>query len=456
MLKGRQEGPISEEDGRGDRSSATDANRTLQTANGDGAPGMDEEGVIKIGLLHSLSGTMAISETALVDAEELAIEEINAAGGVLGRQIVAVLEDGASDWPTFTEKTEKLIEVNNVAAVFGCWTSASRKAVLSLFEDKNHMLWYPLAYEGQECSKNVFYTGAVPNQQLEPAINWLLENEKENAFFLVGAEDDFFRAANDIIQAQLKVKGTGETTDEATDEGAGEGSTKATGLAGEVSVPFGRDVAKAIAQIKADLPEGGIIINTLHGDDNVSFFRQLKRDGLEPEQYPVMSVSMAEEEIRQIGPEFLTGHYATWNYFQTVESETNDAWVANFKSAYGEGRVTSDPMAAAYTAVYLWKQAVEAAGTTNISAVREAAYGQTFEAPGGTVTLQPNHHLTKPVRIGKIREDGLFEIVWTTEEPIPPTPWNQYVADTKGYACDWSDNSKGGKYQPPATEKAEP
>ncbi|MEL7520989.1 MAG: transporter substrate-binding protein, partial [Cyanobacteria bacterium J06553_1] len=207
---------------------------------------------------------------------------------------------------------------------------------------------------------------------------------------------------------------------------------------------------------KADLPEGGIIINTLHGDDNVSFFRQLKRDGLEPEQYPVMSVSMAEEEIRQIGPEFLTGHYATWNYFQTVESETNDAWVANFKSAYGEGRVTSDPMTAAYTAVYLWKQAVEAAGTTSISAVREAAYGQTFEAPGGTVTLQPNHHLTKPVRIGKIREDGLFEIVWTTEEPIPPTPWNQYVADTKGYACDWSDNSKGGKYQPPATEKAEP
>ncbi|MEL6814375.1 MAG: transporter substrate-binding protein, partial [Cyanobacteria bacterium J06598_3] len=297
-----------------------------------------------------------------------------------------------------------------------------------VFEKRDHMLWYPLAYEGQECSKNVFYTGAAPNQQIEPAVAWLLENEKEKAFFLIGADDVYPRTVSEIIQAQLKVKG-GE-------------------MAGESYVPFGGEVTKLIQAIKKAMPEGGVIFNSLNGDDNVAFFRGLQRAGMGADQYPVMCVNMAEAEIRQIGPEFLVGHYAAWHYFQTVDGEVNEAWVRAFKDGYGRDRVTDAPMAAAYTAVYLWKQAVEAAGTTEISAVRNAAYGQTFEAPGGAVTLRPNHHLSKTARIGKVLEDGLFEIVWTSEALIEPSPWNQYVTNTKGYQCDWSDAAKGGKYKP--------
>ena len=383
--------------------------------------------VIRVGILHSLSGTMAISETTVVDAEEMAIEEINANGGVLGRQIVAIKEDGASDWPTFAEKAEKLIDQDEVAVVFGCWTSASRKAVLPVFEEKQHMLWYPVQYEGQECSQNIFYTGAAPNQQIEPAVDWLLEN-KGTEFFLVGSDYVFPRTANNIIKEQLKAKG---------------GTT-----VGEDYLPLGNaEVTPIINKIKQALPNGGVIFNSLNGDSNVALFKQMKSAGMEPDKYPVMSVSIAEEEVRQIGPEFLTGHYAAWNYFQTVESPENEKWVNDFKAKYGEERVTNDPMEAAYIMVYLWAQAVEQAGTTDIPAVREAAYGQTFDAPEGTVTMQPNHHLSKTVRIGEVREDGLFEIVSSTDGPVEPVPWNQYVADTKGFACDWSDPEKGGQYK---------
>ncbi|MEL6602731.1 MAG: urea ABC transporter substrate-binding protein [Cyanobacteria bacterium J06614_10] len=383
--------------------------------------------VIKVGILHSLSGTMAISETTVVDAEELAIEEINAAGGVLGKQIVAVKEDGASDWPTFAEKAEKLIDQDGVAVVFGCWTSASRKAVLPVFEEKDHMLWYPVQYEGQECSKNIFYTGAAPNQQIEPAVDWLLEN-KGQEFFLVGSDYVFPRTANNIIKEQLKANG---------------GTT-----VGEDYLPLGNtEVTPIIEKIQQALPDGGVIFNSLNGDSNVAFFKQLKSAGMGPDKYPVMSVSIAEEEVRQIGPEFLEGHYAAWNYFQTVESPANEKWVADFKAKYGDDRVTNDPMEAAYIMVYLWAQAAEKAGSTDIAAVREAAYGQTFEAPEGLVTMQPNHHISKTVRIGEVREDGLFEIVSSTDGPLEPLPWNQYVPDTKGFACDWSDPAKGGKYK---------
>ncbi len=391
------------------------------------ATGGDSGDTIKVGILHSLSGTMAISETTVVDAEELAIEEINAAGGVLGKQIVAVKEDGASDWPTFAEKAEKLIDQDEVAVVFGCWTSASRKAVLPVFEEKDHMLWYPVQYEGQECSKNIFYTGAAPNQQIEPAVDWLLEN-RGTEFFLVGSDYVFPRTANNIIKEQLKANG---------------GTT-----VGEDYLPLGNtEVTPIIEKIQQALPDGGVIFNSLNGDSNVAFFKQLKSAGMGPDQYPVMSVSIAEEEVRQIGPEFLVGHYAAWNYFQTVESPENEKWVADFKAKYGEDRVTNDPMEAAYIMVYLWKQAVEQAGTTDIPAVREAAYGQTFAAPEGQVTMEPNHHISKTVRIGEIREDGLFEIVSSTDAPVDPVPWNQYVPDTKGFACDWSDAAKGGKYK---------
>lgn len=382
---------------------------------------------IKVGILHSLSGTMAISETTVVDAEKLAIKEINEAGGVLGKQIEAVVEDGASDWPTFAEKATKLIDQDNVVTVFGCWTSASRQAVLPVFESKNHMLWYPVQYEGQECSKNVFYTGAAPNQQIEPAVDWLLEN-KGNQFFLVGSDYVFPRTANTIIKEQLAAKG-GE-------------------VVGEDYLPLGNtEVTPIITKIKAALPDGGVIFNSLNGDSNVAFFKQMQGAGLTPDKYPVMSVSIAEEEVRQIGQEYLIGHYAAWNYFQTVDTPANQKFVEAFKAEYGEDRVTNDPMEAAYIMVYLWKQAVEDAGTTDLEAVRRAAIGQEFDAPHGLVTMQPNHHISKTVRIGQVRDDGLFDIVWSTEGPVDPLPWNQYVPETKGFGCDWSDPNKGGKYE---------
>ncbi len=403
---------------------------TASNTNNSDAPGAAGGGggdTIKVGILHSLSGTMAISETTVVDAEMLAIEEINAAGGVLGKQIEAIQEDGASDWPTFAEKAAKLIDQDKVATVFGCWTSASRKAVLPVFESKKHMLWYPVQYEGQECSNNVFYTGAAPNQQIEPAVDWLLEN-KGKEFFLVGSDYVFPRTANNIIKEQLKAKG-GK-------------------VVGEDYIPLGdTEVTAIITKIKAALPKGGVIFNSLNGDTNVAFFKQLQGAGLKPDKYPVMSVSVAEEEVRQIGPEYLKGHYASWNYYQTVDTPANKKFVEAFKAKYGDDRVTNDPMEAAYIMVYLWKQAVEKAGTTDLEPVRQAAIGQELDAPEGKVTMQPNHHISKTVRIGQVRDDGLFDIVWSTEGPLDPIPWNQYVAETKGYACDWTDPAKGGKYK---------
>lgn len=384
---------------------------------------------IKVGILHSLSGTMAISEKSVVDAEQLAIEEINAAGGVLGKKIEAIVEDGASDWPTFNEKAKKLIDQDKVATIFGCWTSASRKAVLPTFESKNHMLWYPVQYEGQECSKNIFYTGAAPNQQIEPSVEWLLKN-KGKEFFLVGSDYVFPRTANTIIKAQLAAKG-GKTV-------------------GEDYIPLGgTEVTPIISKIKQALPNGGVIYNSLNGDSNVAFFKQMQGAGMGPDKYPSMSVSIAEEEVKAIGVEYLKGHFAAWNYFQTVENPANEKFVAAFKKKYGDDRVVNDPMEAAYIMVYLWKQAVEKAGTfEDLEKVRAAAYGQVIDAPEGPgVTMQPNHHISKYVRIGEVRDDGLFNIVYATEKPVVPVPWNQFVTETKGFSCDWSDPAKGGKFK---------
>ncbi len=384
---------------------------------------------IKVGILHSLSGTMAISEKSVVDAEELAIEEINNAGGVLGKKIEAIKEDGASDWPTFNEKAKKLIDQDKVATVFGCWTSASRKSVLPVFESKNHMLWYPVQYEGQECSKNIFYTGAAPNQQIEPSVDWLLEQYKGKPFFLVGSDYVFPRTANTIIKAQLEAKG-GK-------------------VVGEDYIPLGgTEVTPIISKIKSAMPDGGVIYNTLNGDSNVAFFKQLQGAGMGPDKYPSMSVSIAEEEVKAIGVDYLKGHFAAWNYFQTVETPASKKFVEAFKKKYGDDRVVNDPMEAAYIMVYLWKQAVEKATTADdLEKVRMAAYGQTFDAPEGMITMNPNHHISKFVRIGKVRDDGLFEIAFETKEAVKPVPWNQYVADTKGYSCDWSDPAKGGKFK---------
>lgn len=383
---------------------------------------------IKVGILHSLSGTMAISEKSVVDAEQLAIEEINNAGGVLGKKIEAVVEDGASDWPTFAEKARKLIDQDKVVSVFGCWTSASRKAVLPVFEEKKHMLWYPVQYEGQECSNNIFYTGAAPNQQIEPSVDWLLEN-KGKEFFLVGSDYVFPRTANTIIKAQLEAKG-GK-------------------VVGEDYLPLGNtEVTPIITKIRQALPNGGVIYNTLNGDSNVAFFKQLQGAGLTPDKYPSVSVSIAEEEVKAIGVEYLKGHFAAWNYFQTVDTPANQKFVQAFKAKYGQDRVTNDPMEAAYIAVYMWKDAVEKAGKADdLEAVRKASYGLEFEAPEGKVKMNPNHHLSKWVRIGEVRDDGLFGIVQSTNSAVDPIPWNQFVAETKGFACDWSDLNKGGKFK---------
>ncbi|XFA71992.1 urea ABC transporter substrate-binding protein [Thermosynechococcaceae cyanobacterium Okahandja] len=389
------------------------------TETGDGGTTAGGGETIKVGILHSLSGTMAISEKSVVDATQLAIDEINSAGGVLGKQIEPILEDGASDWPTFAEKATKLIDQDQVVVVFGCWTSASRKAVLPVFEAKNHMLWYPVQYEGQECSKNIFYTGAAPNQQIEPAVDWLLEN-KGNKFFLVGSDYVFPRTANTIIKAQLAAKG-GETV-------------------GEDYLPLGNtEVTPIITKIRSALPDGGVIFNTLNGDSNVAFFKQLQGAGLTPDKYPTMSVSIAEEEVQAIGVEYLKGHYAAWNYFMTVDTPKNTSFVEAFKAKFGENRVTNDPMESAYIAVNLWKQAVEQAGTADdLEKVRQAAIGQAFDAPQGLVKMFPNHHISQTVRIGEVGDDGLFKIIYSTPQPVDPLPWNQFVAETKGFTCDWT------------------
>lgn len=407
-----------------DASAESPATSTAASGSGD---------TIKVGVLHSLSGTMAISEKSVVDSTMLAIDQINQSGGVLGKQIEVIQEDGASDWPTFAEKARKLIDEDQVVVVFGCWTSASRKAVLPVFEEKNHMLFYPVQYEGQECSKNIFYTGAAPNQQIEPSVDWLLEN-KGKEFYLVGSDYVFPRTANTIIKAQLDAKG---------------GTT-----VGEDYLPLGNtEVAPIIAKIRSALPNGGVIYNTLNGDSNVAFFKQLKGAGLTPDKYPVMSVSIAEEEVKAIGTDFLNGQYAAWNYFMTVESPANTAYVDAFKAKFGDSRVTNDPMEAGYISVNLWKQAVEKAGTegtpADLEKVRAAVIGQEFDAPGGKVKMAPNHHISKTVRIGEVRDDGLFEIVYETPAPVDPIPWNQFVAETKGFACDWTrtDVDTPGKFK---------
>ena len=289
------------------------------------------------------------------------------------------------------------------------------------------MLWYPVQYEGQECSHNIFYTGAAPNQQIEPAVDWLIKN-KGKQFFLVGSDYVFPRTANTIIKAQLEAKG-GETV-------------------GEDYLPLGKaEVTPIITKIKQTLPKGGVIFNTLNGDSNVAFFKQLQGAGLRVDKYPTMSVSIAEEEVKAIGVDYLKGHYAAWNYFMTVDTPENKKFVQAFKKEYGNDRVTNDPMEAAYIGVYLWKQAVEKADSVEIGKVRAAAYGQIFNAPEGKVTMQPNHHLSKIVRIGEVRDDGLFKIVYATPGPVDPIPWNQFVKETKGFGCDWSDPTKGGKYK---------
>lgn len=369
---------------------------------GTGTAATDSSDTIKVGILHSLSGTMAISETSVRDAELLAIKEINEAGGVLGKQIETVIEDGASDPATFQEKAQKLLQNDKVATVFGCWTSASRKAVLPVFEADNGLLWYPVQYEGLESSPNIFYIGAAPNQQIVPAVEYMTENYGKK-IFLLGSDYVFPRTANSIIKQQAEALGAE--------------------IVGEEYTPMGHtDYTTVINKIKQVQPD--YVFNTLNGDSNVAFFKQLKDAGISSDDIQTCSVSIAEEEIKGIGADYMAGHLVSWNYYQTTDTSENEKFVAAYKAEYGEDRVTDDPIEAGYDAVYLWKAAVEKAGSIDVDAVKEAAGGVTFQAPEGLMTIDgDNQHVYKPVRIGQINESGLIDEIWSTDEPVKPDPY---------------------------------
>ena len=382
-------------------SSAGTSSGGSESTGGAAASGDD---TVKVGLLHSLTGSMAISEKAVRDAEVLAIEEINAAGGVLGKQIVYVEEDGASEPSTFATKAEKLVDSEKVKTVFGCWTSSSRKAVKPVFEDYNSLLWYPVQYEGMEQSPNIVYTGAAPNQQIVPAIEYLIEKGYKK-FFLLGSDYVFPRTANMIITAQVNAAGCEVVGEEYADMDQ-------------------TDFAAIIGKIEAAQPE--VIINTLNGTGNVSFFKQMSEKNYTSENYMTMSFSIAEEEVATIGADILKGHMVSWNYYQTTETDVNKSFVSAYKAKFGDTRVTSDPAEAAYDAVYLWKAACEKAGSFEVDDVLAAVRtGEiSFDAPEGTVTINgENQHLTKPVRIGEVREDGLIYEVYSTPSAVDPDPY---------------------------------
>jgi urea transport system substrate-binding protein len=357
---------------------------------------------VKVGLLNSLSGTMAISEVTVRDSLQLAIEEINASGGVLGKQLQPISEDGASDWPTFAEKAEKLIEEDRVAAVFGGWTSASRKAMLPVFEEHKALLFYPVQYEGLEQSPYIFYTGATTNQQIVPGLDYLKSQGKKKVY-LVGSDYVFPRTANKIIKAYA----------------AANGMT----VVDEKYAPLGStEFGTIVNQVKASGADA--VFNTLNGDSNVAFFKEYKAAGLSATTMPVISVSIAEEEVKSIGVQYLADQLTAWNYYQTTPGAVNDKFVAAYKAEYGADKPTSDPMEAAYVSVYLWKAMVEKAGSFDVEKVKSASDGVTFDAPEGTVTVDgATQHIYKTARIGKVGADGLITQVWDSGEPIKPDPY---------------------------------
>jgi urea transport system substrate-binding protein len=392
---------------------------------------------IKIGVLHSLSGTMAISEVSLRDVVLMAAEEINAKGGVLGRKLQPVVVDPASNWDLFAEKAKQLLLQDKVAVVFGCWTSVSRKSVLPVFENNNGLLFYPVQYEGEECSKNVFYTGATPNQQLIPGAEYLMSKEGGGykKFYLLGTDYVFPRTANKILRAFLVAKGV-----------------PADSIAEEYT-PFNhQDYQTIVGKIKRFSSGGSAaVLSTINGDSNVPFYKEFANQGMRAENAPILAFSVAEDELRGMDTSSLVGHLAAWNYYQSVEAPQNAKFVNAFK-AYakknnlpgGDKRVTDDPMEAAYFGVYMWKQAVEKAKTTDVDPVRKAVYGQEFLAPGGKVKMhENNHHAYKPVLIGEILKNGQFKVVSRTKGLVEPEPWSKYTSPDKG--CDWVGHQ--GTYQ---------
>ncbi|HEY2930071.1 urea ABC transporter substrate-binding protein [Piscinibacter sp.] len=377
---------------------------------------------IKVGILHSLSGTMAISETVLKDVALMTIDEINAKGGVMGKKLEPVVVDPASNWPLFAEKAKQLIAQDKVAVMFGCWTSVSRKSVLPVVEELNGLLFYPVQYEGEELSKNVFYTGAAPNQQAIPAVEYLMSKEGGGAkrFVLLGTDYVYPRTTNKILRAFLKSKGVAEKDID------------------EKYTPFGHsDYQTIVADVKKFAAGGKTaVISTINGDSNVPFYKELGNQGLKATDVPVVAFSVGEEELRGVDTKPLVGHLAAWNYFMSLKNPTNEAfkkqWAAYAKAKKLPGAdkpLTNDPMEATYIGIHMWKQAVEKAKSTDTDKVVAAMAGQTFPAPGGfTSTMDAkNHHLHKPVFIGEVKADGQFNVVWKTPAPVKAKPWSPYI-----------------------------
>ena len=383
-----------------------------------------EDCAIKVGVLHSLSGTMAISETTLKDTMLMLIDQQNAAGGVLGCALEAVVVDPASDWPLFAEKARELLTVHDVDVIFGNWTSVSRKSVLPVIEELNGLLFYPVQYEGEESSKNVFYTGAAPNQQAIPATDYFLEELGVEKFALLGTDYVYPRTTNNILESYLQSKG----------------------IAGEDIfvnyTPFGHsDWSKIVGDVVALAADGKKVgvISTINGDANIGFYKELAAAGISADDIPVVAFSVGEEELSGLDTSNLVGHLAAWNYFQSAESDANVAFIDAWKTTMGDERVTNDPMEAHYIGFNMWVNAVEAAKTADVDAVRTAMYGQEFpNLTGGTAVMLPNHHLAKPVLIGEIQEDGQFDIISQTTE-VPGDAWTDFLPASAVLMSDWKD-----------------
>jgi urea transport system substrate-binding protein len=388
---------------------------------------------IKVGVLHSLSGTMAISETTLKDTVLMMIEEQNKKGGLLGKQLEAVVVDPASDWPLFAEKTRELITQEGVAVIFGCWTSVSRKSVLPVIEELNGLLFYPVQYEGEESSKNVFYTGAAPNQQAIPAVDYLMNDLGVERWVLAGTDYVYPRTTNRILEAYLKSKGV---------------------AAEDIMInytPFGHsDWQSIVSEIKTFGGTGKKtgVVSTINGDANVPFYRELGNQGVSAEQIPVVAFSVGEEELSGFDTGPLVGHLAAWNYFQSVDVPENEAFISSWKSFIGsDERVTNDPMEATYIGFNMWVQAVEKAGTTDTDAVEDAMIGITApNLTGGIATMNAAHHLSKPVLIGEIQDDGQFEVVWETDGLVDGDAWTDFLDGSKDVIADWTAPIECGNY----------
>ena len=385
------------------------------------------EDTIKVGVLHSLSGTMAISETTLKDTVLMMIDAQNKKGGVLGKKLEAVVVDPASDWPLFAQKAKELLEVQKVAVVFGCWTSVSRKSVLPVFEQDNGLLFYPVQYEGEESSNNVFYTGAAPNQQAIPAVEYLMSKDGGEAkrFVLLGTDYVYPRTTNKILRAFLHSKGIADAD------------------IMENYTPFGQsDWQTIVSDVKKFASQGKktAVISTINGDANVPFYKELGNQGIKATDIPVVAFSVGEEELAGIDTKPLVGQLAAWNYFESVKSPVNDAFIKQWHDYIkNPKRVTNDPMEATYIGFKMWVQAVQQAGTADVDAVRQAMYGQKVKAPGGFESvMNTNHHLSKPVYIGEVKADGQFDIVWKTSGPIKADAWSPFIAENKGKVADWT------------------